>query len=165
MAALQMLGFHARDLSIESCYRHNMTQTPRNAKFQAALGHRLGLLLDQYLQWNLSALAEKLGYTNDSALRKVRKGQAGLSADKLALLADLPVGEPAARMSIDWLLTGHGAPLAMTAGDASQAELPRRVAHAPSEVQQRIAHFLDVQEARPIIVPQANSSSSRASRR
>lgn len=142
-----------------------MTQTPRDANFQAALGHRLGLLLDQYLQWNLSALAAKLGYTNDSALRKVRKGQAGLSADKLALLAELPVGENAARISIDWLLTGYGAPLAMTTGEAPQAELPQRVAHAPSEVQQRIAHFLDVQDARFIVATQPSPSPSRALRR
>jgi hypothetical protein len=142
-----------------------MTQTPRDANFQAALGHRLGLLLDQYLQWNLSTLAAKLGYTNDSALRKVRKGQAGLSADKLALLAELPVGENTTRISIDWLLTGHGAPLTMKTGEAQQAELPRRVAHAPSEVQRRIAHFLDVQEARPIVATQPNALPSRAPRR
>lgn len=142
-----------------------MTQTPRNANFQAALGRRLGLLLDQYLEWNLSALAAKLGYTNDSALRKVRKGQAGLSADKLALLAELPVGKNAARISIDWLLTGHGAPLATTTSGAPQSELPRRVAHAPLEVQQRIAHFLDVQEARPLVDDQRSPPPSHAQRR
>lgn len=106
-----------------------------------------------------------MGYTNDSALRKVRKGQAGLSADKLALLAELPVGENAARISIDWLLTGYGAPLAMMTGEAAQTELLRRVSHAPSEVQQRIAHFLDVQEARPIVATQPSPLPSRGPRR
>lgn len=142
-----------------------MTQTSRDANFQAALGRRLDLLLNKYLQWNLSTLAAKLGYANDSALRKVRKGQAGLSADKLALLAELPIGENAARISIDWLLTGYGAPLAMTTSEAAQTELPLRVAHAPSEVQQRIAHFLDVQEARPIVVTQPSPLPSDAPRR
>lgn len=148
-----------------SWYRHNMTQTPRDSNFQAALGHRLGLLLDQYLQWNLSTLAAKLGYTNDSALRKVRKGQAGLSAEKLALLAELPVGENTARISIDWLLTGHGAPLAMAACEAPETDLPCRVAHAPLEVQQRIAHFLDVQEARLIAANQLSTPPCRAEQR
>lgn len=141
-----------------------MTQTPRDADFQSALGHRLGLLLDEHLHWSLSALAAKLGYTNDSALRKVRKGHAGLSADKLALLAALPLPGDA-RVSIDWLLTGYGAPLTWQAGALPQAELPQRVAHAPTEVQQRIAHFLDVQEACLIVATQPSPSPSRAPRR
>ncbi|MBN8214669.1 MAG: hypothetical protein J0M09_17235 [Xanthomonadales bacterium] len=49
----------------------------------------------------------------------------------------------------------------MTADEAPQAELPWRVAHAPSEVQQRIAHFLDVQEARPIVATQLQEQSLR----
>ncbi|WP_139179053.1 hypothetical protein [Lysobacter sp. yr284] len=142
-----------------------MTQTPRDANFQAALGLRLGLLLDQYLHWNLSSLAAKLGYTNDSALRKVRKGQAGLSADKLALLAELPVGKNAERISIDWLLTGHGAPLTAAPAEAPQTELLRRVGQAPPEVQQRIAHFLDVQEARAVVATHACPPPSRSLRR
>lgn len=141
-----------------------MTQKPRDANFQAAIGSRLGLLLDQYLKWNLSVLATKLGYTNDSALRKVRKGQAGLSADKLALLAELPVGDNSARISIDWLLTGYGTPLAMTGGTPPQGELALRVAHAPSEVQQRISHFLDVQEGRQIVATQPSPPPPRSPR-
>lgn len=137
-----------------------MTQTPRDVRFQAAFGERLGVLLEQYLLITLSELAERLGYANESALRKVRKGLACLSAEKLAALAALPLASQSQRISVDWLLTGHGTPLSSDGLPAS-ADVPQRVAQAPAELQRTIAHFLDVQEANPVTLSASHMPRAR----
>jgi predicted ArsR family transcriptional regulator len=138
-----------------------MTQTPRDAQFQAALGRRLDLLLEQHLGMSSSELAGQLGYRNESALRKVRKGLASLSAEKLAALAELQVSGRAGRISIDWLLTGHGAPFGNDPPSAG-ADLSQRVAEAPAELQHTIAHFLDVQEGRRVALSPDKPTQARS---
>lgn len=137
-----------------------MTQKPRDAHFQAAFGQRLGVLLEQHLLITLSELADRLGYTNESTLRKVRKGLACLSSEKLATLAALPVASQSERISVDWLLTGHGTPIS-SGGLPANADVPQRVARAPAELQRTIAHFLDVQEASPVTSSAANASRAK----
>ncbi|KQY85968.1 hypothetical protein [Pelomonas sp. Root1444] len=123
-----------------------MTQTRRDNKLKQALGQRLTELVDDHLQMPLDELADWLGYANTSTLRQARNGEALLSVEKLARLAELKATD-GRRVSVHWLLTGEGLPL--QAGDdvAWPSRLVERLQRASPAVRRKIEAFLEIQEA------------------
>lgn len=87
-----------------------MTQTRRDGKLKRVLGERLRELVDGHLDTGWEDLAFQLGYANSSTLRRVRDGDTFLSVEKLTRLATIMTAD-GRRVSVDWLLTGLGAPL------------------------------------------------------
>lgn len=133
---------------INTCYDHYMTQVRSNPILRRAMGQRLELLVRDYLDVTWKALANQLGYRNDTVLRRARDGASGMSVEKLAVLATLRFGDEAQRVSIHWLLTGEGAPLRTVSLESYKGRLAQRVCNAAPRVQRQIAGFLDVCDAK-----------------
>ena len=140
-----------------------MTQTRRDPAFRAEFGRRFGQLVAGHLRMSLTALATRLGYETDSVLRKVEKGEAHLSVEKLRQLAALPLVGTDARVSIDWLLTGVGSPLRIGTGSPPVDSIAARIERAPEGAQLAIRHFLDVQEGRRLGPEEVLGSSGASS--
>lgn len=121
-----------------------MTQTRRDSKLKKELGERLLTLVEAHLQLTWDELAMRLGYANSSTLRQVRNGQTLLSLEKLVRLAYLEAPD-GSRVSVNWLLTGEGTPLLVSAPQQCLRTLVRRLAKADPEVQRKIEMFLEVQ--------------------
>lgn len=122
-----------------------MTQVRRNPQFKAAFGRRLTELVDGELDLSWEELASKLGYANSTTVRQAARGQVLLSAEKLALLAQL-TDLCNRRVSVDWLLTGAGTPFVGNRRIKTPS-VAKRVARAPKEIQAKISGFLDVMAA------------------
>lgn len=127
-----------------------MTQTRRDPTFRAEFGLRFGQLVASHLRMSRTTLATRLGYQTDSVLRKVERGEAHLSVEKLRRLAALSLEGTEARVSVDWLLTGIGSPLCCDSVLAHSDPLASRVERASEEARRAIGHFLDVHEGRPL---------------
>jgi hypothetical protein len=119
-----------------------MTQVRRDAQFKAAFGRRLTELVDRELNLSWGDLASRLGYANSTTVRQAARGQVLLSAEKLALLAQV-TDLRSRRVSIDWLLTGTGTAL-LGDREVPPPSVAQRVARAPRDIQAKISGFLDV---------------------
>jgi len=128
-----------------------MTQTRRDDQLKQALGQRLKQLVDVHLKMDLETLAKELGYASSTTLRRAREGETMLSAEKLARLAELRVGEGQWSVSMDWYLTGRGAALVSDEEATRRASrLAQRIDAAGKEVHDRISVYLDVHEGLPV---------------
>lgn len=91
-----------------------MTQSRRDHAFKAEFGRRLSTLVARLgLSW--VEVSVRLGYKNDATVRQAAKGRTLLSAERLAILGEFE-DDAGARVSVDWLLTGNGAPVIKPAG-------------------------------------------------
>lgn len=125
-----------------------MTQTRRNHHVREVVGFRLKQLIEVHLQMSLESVAEALGYSTSSTLRQACAGITSLSVEKLSLLANISTADGKRRVSIDWILTGEGAPFwPIAAPKGAVMSLPERVRTAPPDIQRQIEAFLDFQAA------------------
>jgi hypothetical protein len=121
-----------------------MTQVRRDSRFKANFGRRLSELVEEHLQISWETLSDRLQYANSTTVRQAGRGNALLSAEKLALLAGI-TNQEGRRVSVDWLLTGLGPALCLEpAGQDEIAPLAQRVAQAPRSVQAKISGFLEI---------------------
>jgi len=84
-----------------------MPRKKHNQVVMRPFGERLHCLMSRHLRMTPRELSTKLGYSNDSTIRKALAGQTGLSIEQLVGLSRIktPSGN---RPNLDWLLTGHG---------------------------------------------------------
>lgn len=84
-----------------------MPRRKHNQVVMRPFGERLHWLMSHHLRMTPRELSTKLGYSNDSTIRKALTGQTGLSIEQLVGLSRIktPAGN---RPNLDWLLTGHG---------------------------------------------------------
>lgn len=124
-----------------------MSQTPRDKTFAREVGKRLGMVLDDLVDRPAASVAKELGYKNATVLSRARRGQTSLSAEKLNALARLKL-DSGGYISLDWLLTGKGAPTTMRKGSQQVGQpidhLAKRVSEAPHSAREKIEAFLDV---------------------
>ncbi|WP_420473698.1 hypothetical protein [Noviherbaspirillum sp. ST9] len=93
----------------------------------------------------IESAAEALGYSTSSTLRQACAGTTFLSVEKLLLLAQLTTADGKAKASIDWLLTGEGAPTRpVSAAEDPYKSLLDRIVLAGPEIQRQVEAFLDV---------------------
>jgi hypothetical protein len=87
-----------------------MPRSTRNAAFDSEFGHRLQVLLEQYLKLSVAQLTETLGYESSATIRRALSGKGALDLAKLRTLAAINTQE-GSRPNLDWLITGIGSPL------------------------------------------------------
>lgn len=121
-----------------------MTQTRRDHHAKVAVGRRLKQLIEDHLRLRFESVAEALGYSTSSTLRQACAGTTFLSVEKLFFLANLASHDGMEKASIDWLLTGEGAPTRPVNLEANRrSSLEDRVKNAPLDLQRQIEAFLD----------------------
>lgn len=121
-----------------------MTQVRRDSVFKANFGQRLSQLVEEHLHISWESLSDRLQYANSTTVRQAGRGNALLSAEKLALLAGI-TDQEGRRVSVDWLLTGTGTALYLNHSDYDEiASLARRITQASPSAQAKICGFLEV---------------------
>ena len=98
-----------------------MPRSTRNAAFDSEFGHRLQVLLEQYLKLSVAQLTETLGYESSATIRRALSGKGALDLAKLRTLAAINTQE-GSRPNLDWLITGIG----RGAGPRQKTALQRR---------------------------------------